>query len=160
MFDWKYYSQYLKDDRTEEAIEKCKTDWKQLTPEQLLTVDVDDVSSLAYSWCEPIAEVITKEQLDALIKNFNNKVENNPNNDDIYLPELFSDVLFEEIEDEESIEDIEKEWVNHDLIYKDKFDRYFSYHYDGNFNWRNSGTIDEVEPYTETITVTKYRSKK
>ena len=155
MFEWKNYTK----EPTEEDLEKVKEEWKELTPEQLLTIDEEYAEDCYCDIYDEINEVITKEQLDALITRFNKSVENNKNNDNIYLPRYFEDGFFEEIEDEESIEDIEKEWVNHDLIYKDKFDRYFSYHYDGNCNWQNSGTIDEVEPYTETITVTKYRIK-
>ena len=155
MFEWKNYTKKP----TEEDLEKVKEEWKELTPGQLLTIDEEYEGNCYCDIYEAINEVITKAQLDALITRFNKVVENNENDDDIYLPKYFQNGFFEEIEDEESIEDIGKEWVNHDLIYKDKFDRYFEYHYDGNCNWQNSGTINEVEPYTETITVTRYRSK-
>ena len=154
MFEWKNYTK----EPTEVDLAKVKYEWSELTPEQVLTLDEEYAGGCWSPVYEAINEVMTKEQLDALITRYNKQVKEYPD-DDNYLPRYFQDEFFEEIEDEESIEDIEKEWVNHDLIYKDKFGRYFSYHYDGNFNWQNAGTINEVEPYEETITVTRYRTK-
>ena len=139
---------YTEEKPCKETLEEVKQGWKTLTAEDIKKIPLEDLSEHYYDVYEAIKEVITEEQMDALIERYNNEIDKDP---ETYPPEIFEE-LFEDISKEITDVDLDHNSKEQITIYKTKFDKYYAQYSKGNYDWKEFAKLMQVKPVTKTIT--------
>lgn len=144
------------------SINVIESIWNNLTTRQKMKTLFDEDYLMSYEIIKNLGKIITEKEFNSIIKYYNKLVNIALNKrEELYLPGslIECDTLWEEISDEEEIIEIEKEWVKHTVTYKTKFGKYYQYSYEGNYNWRRSYEMVEVNPKEEMVTVYKEKEE-
>ena len=136
------------DDYENSDIEEITTLWNTLTDKQKVKTVMEEEPG--YHVIKKLSEIITEKELKLFIEHWNKLVQADK---ELYLPAILCDSdLLEEIDDEEKVVDMEKAWVSNTITYKSKFGKYYQYSYEGNYNWRYSYEMYEVQPTEKVVT--------